>query len=92
VPTAEENSEAIDLGDVLGAERDDSHEVLVLYIPDRDRDGSELGNQRQWVLEAASLLAAIGGGSARKHSWRTSETCVSSFTASVVLRGRERSP
>ena len=55
-------SDAIDLSQRLGAEPGESHEVLVLYIPDRDRDGNELGDQRRWVLEAAKLLAEIGGG------------------------------
>lgn len=52
----------IDLCEVLGAEADESLEVLVLYIPDKDRDGVEIGNQRFWVLAAAGLLAKIGGG------------------------------
>ena len=52
----------IDLGSVLGAEPGDSYEVLLLYIPDRDREGNEVGNQRRWVLEAAELLAKIGSG------------------------------
>ena len=52
----------LDLSAALGAEPGESLEVLVLYIPDRDRDGVELGTQRQWVLEAAGLLARMGGG------------------------------
>ena len=35
---------------------------MTLYIPDKDRQGGELGTQRKWVLEAAALLANIGGG------------------------------
>lgn len=57
-----EDTPEIDLGAVLGAASGDSHEVLVLFIPDRDRDGNEIGDQRKWVLEAAELLAKIGGG------------------------------
>ncbi len=53
---------ALDLADLLGADQGVSHQVLTLYIPDRDRHGNEIGNQRQWVLEAADLLAHIGGG------------------------------
>ena len=33
-----------------------------IYIPDRDADGAEFGTQRSYVLEAAQLLARIGGG------------------------------
>lgn len=46
----------------LGAEESVSIQALTLYIPDRDRDGNEIGNQRKWVLEGAALLAEIGGG------------------------------
>ncbi len=52
----------LDLRAALGAEEEESFQVLALYIPDRDRDGEELGNQRRWVLEGAELLARIGGG------------------------------
>lgn len=58
---AEENPE-IDLASILGAQQNVSHQVLVLYVPDRDRDNNETGAQRKWVLEAAGLLARIGGG------------------------------
>jgi hypothetical protein len=52
----------IDLGSLLGAEQGVSHQVLTLYIPDRDRENNEIGTQRKWVLEAAELLAGMGGG------------------------------
>ena len=51
-----------DLVDELGAEEGFSHQVLTLYIPDKDREGREIGTQRKWVLEAARLLTTIGGG------------------------------
>jgi hypothetical protein len=57
-----EEDEPLELTEELGATPDTSHQVLVLFIPNRDRDGVELGNQRKWVLEAAQLLACIGGG------------------------------
>ena len=50
------------LDEDLGATGGISIQCLTLYIPDRDRDGSEIGNQRRWVMEAADLLARIGGG------------------------------
>jgi hypothetical protein len=52
----------IDLAEVMGAMEAPSQQTLTLYIPDRDRDGREIGTQRRWVIEAAELLAEIGGG------------------------------
>lgn len=50
------------LDHALGADGGVSVQCLTLYIPDRDQQGRELGDQRRWVLEAARLLAEIGGG------------------------------
>ena len=58
----EDESDAIDLGEALGASDATSTQVLTVYIPNKDRDGSEFGTQRKWVLEAAHLLAEFGGG------------------------------
>src|SRR5688572_2147771 len=52
----------LDLASELGAGAGPSVQTLTLYIPDRDRDGEEIGDQRRRVLEAARLLASIGGG------------------------------
>jgi hypothetical protein len=52
----------LDVGDALGASAPASVQVLTLYIPDKDREGNELGTQRQWVLEAAERLAPMGRG------------------------------
>ena len=52
----------VDIADQLGAEEGVSHQVLTLYIPDKDRYGNEIGTQRKWILEAAQLLANMGGG------------------------------
>jgi hypothetical protein len=52
----------LDLSAVLGAESEPGIQILALYIPDRDRAGAEYGSQRRWVLDAAQLLAEIGGG------------------------------
>ena len=60
--TDDEDMLEIDVGAALGADSEPSTQVLTLFIPDRDREGRELGNQRRWVLEAADLLARIGGG------------------------------
>ena len=52
----------LDLVEELGVDGDISVDTLTLYIPDRDKEGIEIGNQRWWVLEGAKLLATIGGG------------------------------
>ena len=57
-----ESELVVDLAGALGAEEEPSHQQLSVYIPDRDREGKEIGNQRSWVLEAAALLATVGGG------------------------------
>lgn len=61
-PAEEEETLEVDLAQALGATAEVSGQVLTLYIPNRDRQGKELGTQRKWVLEAAEILAAIGGG------------------------------
>jgi hypothetical protein len=52
----------LDLAAELGANPGASHQILTLYIPNKDRHDTEFGAQRKWVLEAATLLARIGGG------------------------------
>ena len=92
----------VDLAGVLGAAQAASVQVLTLYIPDKDRDGGEFGTQRNWVLEAAELLALLGGGvtimppgeartSSRRHLLRDSASCASFCTVWAAPRIRERS-
>jgi hypothetical protein len=52
----------MELGESLGAGGGISIQCLTLYIPDCDDKGNPLPDQRRWVLEAADLLARIGGG------------------------------
>jgi hypothetical protein len=52
----------MDLSEALGAGGGVSVQCLTLYIPDRDDQGNAVVDQRRWVLEAAELLARIGGG------------------------------
>jgi hypothetical protein len=61
-------SEAQDSGDLelsiaaeFGAE-EASCQVFSIYVPNKDRDGVEIGDQRRWVLEALRLLGSVGGG------------------------------
>jgi hypothetical protein len=61
---AEEKGQAqeeIDLAAALGA-GDVSPQCFTVYVPNKDQKGQEIGNQRQWVLEAIRLLAEINGG------------------------------
>ncbi len=59
-PTAEDVE--LDLAVALGASDVTSTQVLTLYIPNKDQVGQDIDDQRTWVLEAADLLAHIGGG------------------------------
>ena len=59
---AAEETIVFDLAAALGATPETSGQVLTLYIPNKDRHGHEFGTQRKWTLEAAEILAAIGGG------------------------------
>ncbi|SRR5260370_11021198 len=54
--------EEIDLASALGAEHAVSVQCFTVYIPNKDQNGKEIGNQRKWVLEAMQLLSAINGG------------------------------
>ena len=57
-----EESRPMDLGAALGAEEGFSTQCFSVYVPNKDRDGHEFGNQRKWVLEAIQLLSEINGG------------------------------
>jgi len=61
-PAPKRSSKSQTLASMMGASEGTSTQVLTLYIPNKDRDNMEIGNQRKWVLEAAKLLAGIGGG------------------------------
>ena len=52
----------LDIAAFFGAEALASTQTFTIYVPNKDRDGKEIGNQRQWVLEALRLLGSIGGG------------------------------
>jgi hypothetical protein len=53
---------SVELNEALGANGGVSVQCLTLYIPDRDKNGKVIRDQRRWVLEGAELLARIGGG------------------------------
>ena len=54
--------EELDLASALGAEPAYSAHCFTVYIPNKDQNGKEIGNQRMWVLEALRLLSTINGG------------------------------
>ena len=51
----------LNLAAALGA-GDVSTQCFSIYVPNKDSSGNEIGNQRQWVLEAIRLLSEINGG------------------------------
>jgi hypothetical protein len=58
----EQGAQEVDLAAALGADAGISSQCFTVYIPNKDRDGQEIGNQRKWVLEAIRLLSEINGG------------------------------
>jgi hypothetical protein len=48
----EQGGQEVDLGAALGADAGISTQCFTVYVPNKDRDGKEIGNQRKWVLEA----------------------------------------
>jgi hypothetical protein len=57
IPTGE-----IDLAAALGAQANYATQCFTIYIPNKDKSGAEIGNQRRWILEALSLLTELNGG------------------------------
>ncbi len=53
---------SVGLAGELGADGGTSIQCFSIYIPDKDQQGNEIGNQRKWVLEALDLLGVINGG------------------------------
>jgi hypothetical protein len=58
---AEEGDVVLGLASAFGAV-DSSSQCISIYVPNKDCQGAEIGNQRQWVLEAIHLLCEINGG------------------------------
>ena len=46
----------------LGANAGYRAQKFAIYVPDKDREGAEIGDQRRWVLEALRLLTELDGG------------------------------
>lgn len=52
----------VSIGAALGADAGISTQSFVIYVPNKDKNGEEIGNQRKWVLEAIRLLSEINRG------------------------------
>jgi hypothetical protein len=57
-----ESNDDLDLAAELGAQDNYSTQCFTIYIPNKDKNGKEFGNQRKWVLEALGLLTELNGG------------------------------
>jgi hypothetical protein len=58
----EPNEKSINLAEALGANAGTAVQCFTVYIPNKDKFGKEIGNQRKWVLEALDLLTRLNGG------------------------------
>jgi hypothetical protein len=58
----EQEAKEVDLAAALGADSGVSTQCFTVYVPNKDRNGQEIGNQRKWVLEAIRMLSEINGG------------------------------
>jgi hypothetical protein len=52
----------INLSEALGADAGVATQCFSIYVPNKDKDGKEIGTQRKWVLEAIDLLTRLNGG------------------------------
>ena len=52
----------LDLGEALGANAGVAAQCFTVYVPNKDKSGREIGNQRRWVLEVLDLLTRLNGG------------------------------
>lgn len=61
-PTKPVQEEALDLAKELGADASYSIQCFTVYIPNKDKNDQEIGNQRRWVLDIIRLLSEINSG------------------------------
>jgi len=61
-PARTDDGVGLDIASALGADAGISAQSFSIYVPNKDRAGREIGNQRHWVLEALGVLGNIGGG------------------------------
>ncbi len=66
----------IGLGEALGANAGIAAQCFTVYIPNKDKAGKELGNQRLWVLEVIDLMTRLNGGATAmpvEGAWRNEQ-------------------
>ena len=52
----------IDISKIIGTLRESSVQQLVLYIPNKDKNGKEIKHLQKWIREAQKILTVIGEG------------------------------
>jgi len=57
-----DNTLEINLQKLLGVTKEPCKQQLVLYIPNKDKNGKEIKDLEYWIKEAKKLLTLIGGG------------------------------
>jgi hypothetical protein len=62
VEAQKQDEEDMDVAAALGADSGVSTQCFTIYVPNKDREDKEIGNQRKWVLEAIRLLSEVNGG------------------------------
>jgi hypothetical protein len=55
-------AQEVNIAAALGSDGGTSVQCFTVYVPNKDRNGQEIGNQRKWVLDAILLLSEINGG------------------------------
>src|SRR5262245_50166143 len=60
--TTDAENEELSLEAALGADGGISVQCFAVYVPNKDKHGQEIGNQRKWVLEAIRLFCEVNGG------------------------------
>ncbi|MCP5108141.1 MAG: hypothetical protein GY950_32440 [bacterium] len=72
------------LAELVGAEEESSIQQLTLYIPNKDKNGQEVPDIRDWIKEARKLLTFIGGGATAlppaDGTWLSPEKRAETFT------------
>lgn len=61
-PSHTNQEEALDLEKELGADSGFSIQCFTVYVPNKDKNDREIGNQRRWVLDLIRLLSELNGG------------------------------
>jgi len=61
-PSQTIQEQALDLEKELGADPGFSIQCFTAYVPNKDKNDREIGNQRRWVLDLIRLLSEFNGG------------------------------